>query len=183
VSKDKPRLLRLVADNTWRARPGHKILVLDRGAVRLDYPARWHFEATNDCAKLRDRPPPDDEFALGVSYHRWPRVNAPGLSVGELVRTSLEQDTRRFTSIGAITEEARLDFALAWGEGKFIDPRLNREACGRLCLARKDDIQALITFDFWLSDLSQGDAYWHDFLAGLQLGRWVEDPTRGPVLQ
>jgi hypothetical protein len=183
MPKDKPQSLSLLEGHGWRSQPGHKILVLDRGAVRLEYPESWYFEPTDDCAKLHDRQPPDDDFALGVSYHHWPRISAPELSVGKLVRSSLEQDPRSFASIGPIAEETRLDFVLAWGEGRFIDPLQKREACGRLCLARKDEIQALVTFDFWLSDLAQGDAYWRQFLASLQLGQWVTDPTRGPVLQ
>jgi hypothetical protein len=49
-------------------------------------------------------------------------------------------------------------------------------------LARKGEIQVLITFDFWLSDFAVGDAHWHAKMASLQLGQWVDDPLRGPSL-
>jgi hypothetical protein len=62
-----------------------------------------------------------------------------------------------------------------------VDARAGREACARLCIARKAGVQALLTFDFWLSDLEQCDVRWHGFLSSLQFGQWVADPTRGPV--
>ena len=71
---------------------------------------------------------------------------------------------------------------LAWGQAKFIDPRVNREAYARLCIARKAEIQALITFDFWLPDLAWCAPQWNMFLATLQLGQWVTNPLRGPSL-
>jgi len=68
------------------------------------------------------------------------------------------------------------------GQGRFVDSQVGREACARPCIARKAEIQALITFDFWLSDLDQCDARWRGFLASLQLGQWIADPKRGPSL-
>lgn len=92
----------------------------------------------------------------------------------------LDGDERGFTSRSPIVEETRIDTQLAWGEGHFIDPNAKREACGRLCIARNGGIQALISFDFWLSDSSVCEAHWLKILSSLQLARWVEDPRRGP---
>lgn len=55
-----------------------------------------------------------------------------------------------------------------------------REACPRLCLARKFEIQALRTFDFWASDFARCE--WTSFLATLELAQWIDDPARGPLL-
>jgi hypothetical protein len=182
MSRLKPKKLRLSGDHRWRAQANHKILVLDRGAVRLEYPETWVVEATDDCVKIHDKTPPDDDCVLGVSCHRWPAIAAPELTVAALVRETLESDERSLFELDPIVEETHIDLTLAWGQGRFIDPLANREACARLCLARKSEIQALITFDFWLSDLALCHAQWNAFLASLQLGQWVADPQRGPPL-
>jgi hypothetical protein len=180
-SKPKDKRARLAPGHGWRAQPHHKILVIDRGAVRIDYPDTWFVEFTEDCAKVYDKKPPDDDCVFGVSYHYWPAVGR-ALSVGTLVRKTIDDDERSFIAVEGIVEEARMDLSLAWGQGTFIDSREKREACSRLCLARRDEIQALLTFDFWLTDLARCDPRWHAFLASLQLAEWVEDPLRGPVL-
>jgi hypothetical protein len=171
---------RLADNHGWRAAPGHKILVLGRGAVRLEIPERWFVEVDEDCVKARDREPPDDECVLGVSHHLWPAAgNAP--SVGRLVRTALDGDERSFAALHPITEETRIDIALGLGSGK-VRGCASRPRGLRAALHRAQGrVQALLTFDFWLSDLEQCDARWHGFLSSLQLGQWVADPTRGPV--
>lgn len=174
--------MRLSSGHGWRAKPNHKMLVLGRGAVRLEYPETWIVEVEDDCIKVYDRQPPDDECVLGISYHLWRPVSGEGLGVGRLVRSTLESDARLFVALAPIIEETRLDISLAWGQGRFVDSRFDREACARLCIARRAGIQALLTFDFWLSDVERCDAQWRDFLASLQLGQWITDPTRGPLL-
>jgi hypothetical protein len=149
--------------------------------VRFEIPDIWVVEAADDCVKAFDRPHPDDDCVLAVSYHPWPAVGR-NLALGPLVRGVLEKDERSFFSIDPLVEDSKLDFQLAWAQARFIDPRVNREACSRLCLARKAEIQALLTFDFWSSDLAACEARWNGFLATLQLGQWIEDPLRGPPL-
>jgi hypothetical protein len=173
--------MRLPPNHNWKSKPKHKILVLDRGAVHLEYPEKWFVEPTDDSLRIYDKKPPDDDCVLGVSYHRWP-VEGQGLKVASLVRSSLDEDERTFLSRAPIVEEDRVALALAWGEGRFVDAREKREACARLCLAREGEIQALLTFDFWLSDLKRCDPVWRAVLASLQLGQWVEDPRQGPRL-
>jgi hypothetical protein len=167
----------------WRSRPDHKILVLDRGAVHLEYPADWVVEGDEDSIKLRDHEPPDDECTLGVSYHFWPGLpgDHPALRVGALVETAMSGDDR-YTARDPILEETRIDLHLAWSQGRFLDKSANREALSRLCIARRGEVQALISFDFWADDLARCDALWHDILATIQVAEWVEDPAKGPLL-
>ncbi len=167
----------------WRSRPDWKILVLDRGAVHLEYPGTWVVEADDDSIKLRDRMPPDDECTLGVSYHHWPALPGqhPALAVEALVDTAMTGDGR-FTSRDPIFAETRIDLELAWGQGGFLDPTARREALARLCIARRGEIQALVSFDFWADDVARCDPFWHDILATIQLAEWVEDPAKGPLV-
>jgi hypothetical protein len=179
MARSKAYKTRLVRGHGWRAQPNHKILVLGRGAARLEIPETWVVEMSDDCVKVFDKNPPDDDCTLAVSYHHWPAIGQ-NLSVASLVRSALEGDERCFVTIDPIVEETKIDIALAWAQGTFIDPRTNGEACARLCIARKAQIQALLTFDFWLSDFASCDSQWRMFLATLQLGQWVADPLRGP---
>lgn len=181
MPKMKSKRMRLARGHGWRSQPGHKVLVLDRGAVWLEYPAAWVVDFDDDCVKVRDKKPPDDNCVLGVSYHRWPAAGN-ALSVASQVHSALGAGERTYTHLGPIVEETRMDLTLAWAEGRFVDPKERREACARLCLARRAEIQALLTFDFWLFDVETVDSRWRNFLATLQLGQWVEDPSRGPAL-
>jgi len=181
MGRMKPKKLRLTPDHGWRARANHKILVLGRGALRLEYPNTWIVEATDDCVKIHDKPPPDDDCVVGVSYHHWPVIGHQ-LPLALLVCEALKSEERPLLRTETIVEEARIDLTLAWGEGRFTDSRVNREACSRLCIARKAEIQALISFDFWLDDLTSCHAHWNVILASLQLDQWVADPQRGPSL-
>lgn len=181
MARSKARKAQLVPGHGWRAQPNHKILVLGRGAVRLEIPETWVVEMSDDSVKVFDKTPPDDDCLLAVSYHHWPAVGQI-LSVGSLVRSAFEGDERSFVAIDPVIEETRIDIALAWAQGHFIDPRTNGKACARLCIARKAEIQALITFDFWLSDLPSCDRQWRMVLATLQLGQCVADPLHGPSL-
>jgi hypothetical protein len=172
---------KLPPNHGWRAQPDHKILVLDRGAVRIEYPREWYLAPAEDCIKIHDRKPPADDCVLAISYHHWP-VIARDLSVAELVRHAMDCSEQPFTAVEPIVEETRMDLVLAWGEGHYLDERENREARTRLCLARRGDIQALLTFAFWPADGARCNSLWGAFLASLQLGEWVADPLRGPVL-
>lgn len=172
---------RLAPGHGWRARPNHNLLVLDAGAVRLEFPDTWTIEYAEDCIRVHDKPPPDDDCVLAVSYHPWPSIGN-GLSPGSLVRSALEIDSRSVTVDGPVVEEAKIDIRLAWAQGRFTDPRTHREACTRVCLARKSEVQVLLTFDFWASDLARGDGYWTGFLSTLELAQKIDDPLRGPLL-
>lgn len=179
---DKTGEIHLAEHHGWKAKPGHQILVLDRGAARLDYPAGWVVRADDDCLKVYDKEPPDDDCVLGVSYHRWPRVPPPGPPVAELVRRAFDDDPRSLTARDAVVEETRGDLEIAWGEGRFVDEVTCRDACGRLCLAREEGIQALLTYDFWLDDRERCHAVWQGVLASLEIARWIDDPAVGPLV-
>jgi hypothetical protein len=79
-------------------------------------------------------------------------------------------------------EARRGDLELAWQEVTHIDPVANREPRSRLCIARRSDLQCLITFDVWPADLDRCDAAWATMLETLELAEFVADPRRGPVV-
>ena len=174
--------LRLRPTHGWRARPGCKIFVADRGAVRFDYPTDWVVSPDDDSVKLYDKEPPDDDSRLAVSYLRLPPLDWSGLPVAALVEAGMRGDERPIDTWGPMTESRRGDLELAWREVHYRDSAEKREARSRMCIARRSTLQCLITFDFWASDLEQCDAAWNTVLETLELGEFIADPTRGPVV-
>jgi hypothetical protein len=174
--------LKLRKGHSWRAAPGCRIFVADRGAVRFDFPQDWVVVPESDCIKLHDKAPPDDDCTLAVSYMRLPPIDWAGLPVASLVETANEGDERPIYDFGPIHERRKGLMAIAWREMRFIDPNGNREARSRLCLAREGRIQALITFEFWADDEEPSNKVWETVLETLQLGESISDPTGGPVV-
>ena len=165
----------------WRARPGCKIFVADRGAVRFDYPQSWVVAADDDSIKLYDRAPPDDDCRLAVSYLRLAPIDWGGLKPATLVEAGIRGDERPIDMWGPIHEGERGDLELAWRESGFIDPVEDREAKTRMCIARRSNIQCLITFDFWVADRPRCAQVWETVLDTLRLAEYIDDPTRGPA--
>jgi hypothetical protein len=184
--KRKPRwerqVLRLKDKHTWKAPPGYKIFVADRGAVRFNYPRTWVIVPASDCIQLYDHPSPNDNCRLAVSYLRLPAVDWSGLPVADLIPTALLGDTRPVTARGQIVAVARDDLEAAWIEIRFVDPQEHREALSRLAIARGSNLQALITFDFWAEDRERLIPIWDEVMRSVELGRYVADPTVGDVL-
>lgn len=144
--------LKLKKNHSWKAKPGYRIFVADRGAVRFDFPQDWVLEPTSDCIKLLDVEPPDDSCTLAVSYIRLPPIDWSGLPLSQLVASVIEGDEREILSKGQIIDVKREDLEMSWIELSFVDPNEKREAFSRICLGRGSGIQSLITLDFWPED-------------------------------
>jgi hypothetical protein len=175
--------LELRKSHGWKAKPGHRIFVADRGAVRIEFPEDWVVIPDDDSIKFYDKQPPDDDTCLAVSYMRLPPVDLSGLPVSEMLKVAMQGDTRPIYSTSSIHEVKRPDLELAWAELSFIDPLQQRDCRSRICLGRGSNIQPLITMEFWEDDRERYARVWDDVLASLQLGIYIADPTRGPVVQ
>lgn len=174
--------LKLDDQHTWKARPGYKIFVAGRGAVRLDVPQEWVAAPDPDSFKFYDRPSPEDTCALAVSYLTLPAVDWSGLPISRLVEAAVCGDEREILHKGEIVQQQRPDLELAWREFRFVDPNERREACSRVCIARGSNIQCLITLDFWPEDSARLDPVWHEVLCSLELGQVIRDATKGPAI-
>ena len=171
--------LELRPDHKWTGKPGCRVFVADRGAVRFDFPQDWLIQPAPDCIKLMDKEPPDDNFTLAVSYLRLPPRDWSGLPLSQLVKVAIDGDTRGLLFLSEIFTVKRPDLEYAWIEGWFIDPNEKRKAFTRLAIARANLIQALITLDFWPEDRERLLPAWDDLPDSLRLGHWIQDPTRG----
>ena len=170
----------LPVGHSWTATPGHKILVLDRGAVLLEFPADWAVEPASGQVNVRDGATAEaSSCMLAVSCLRIPPVDWSGLPLSKLLLESLEGDDRDRIAIAPVQERRLEGLTLAWTELRVVDPGEHRECRSRMCLARGDRVQCLITFDFWPEDEARVTPVWDHVLGSLRLGVRVDDPRRG----
>jgi hypothetical protein len=180
--KWEKQTLKLQGRHFWTAQPGCKVFVADRGAVRFDFPQDWMVVPDSDSIKLHDKPPPDDDCVLAVSYMRLPPIDWSGLPLSSLVEQTSKGDSRPIYEWGEIIESRRADLEIAWREMRFIDPVEKREAFSRFCLARRGRVQAIISFDFWETDYKRCEGVWEIVLKSLELDEQIADPTVGRVV-
>ena len=183
-SEWKKKSLGLAKGHRWKAKQGYNICAINRGAIRFDYPQGWDVNADSDSLKIRDLPEPDDNCVLAVSQMHLPVEIADFVPVAELVRVSMQSDEREIRERGDVVEAKRADgIDLAYSEVRYFDPKQKREAFSRLCIARGSGVYCLITFDFWVDDVAKSVPVWEQALRSLILGVYIEDPTKGPVIQ
>jgi hypothetical protein len=163
----------------WKARPGCKIFVADRGAVRFDIPQKWVVVPDSENVKIYDKQPPKDDCALIVSYLRLPPIDWSDLPLTTQLTEATKNPEQHYTQAGNITEMRRADLEIAWHEMHFMDEKEQREAISRICIGRRKLIQCLITFDFWASDIGRCNPVWQTVLETLTLGQIIHDPTIG----
>jgi len=188
------RRLRLKKNHGWKSEPGCQIFVADKGAVRFDLPRGWVVEpGTKGSIKFLDRKPPDDDCTLEMSvFYLNEDIDWSGLPVSRLVaeigkRKPGDDDPEESESDPEptnvleelpIVEFHRDGMSAAWSGKRYIDPSENREASSRLLIARKWNIQPLITYAFWSDQVRETGRVWDILLKTLILGDYVEDPTQ-----
>lgn len=188
MAKWQKKTVKLKKNHGWRGKPGYNVFVIDRGAVRFNFPQDWIIHpGTGDelgTIKIHDREPPDDECVLAVSYLRLPQgIDLSILPAREMLRQTVEADEREIINRGEIAGETRGDLSLAWIELRVIDANERREAYSLICIARgMNNIQSLITFDFWAGDAEQMRPVWDEVLRSLEVGWFISDPAQGPVV-
>ena len=173
--------LKLKAKHTWKSKPGYSICVLDRGAVRFDYPGNWVVKPDEGAVHLHDREPSVESCDLGVSIFHVPGEATKDLPLGELLMGSLGGDREPYQQ-SEIRHLQRGDIEISWLEQRYTDPDYKRDARFRVALARGTVI-CLITMNYWANRASGLERVWDEVLRSLDMGLQVSDPTAGPVVQ
>lgn len=174
---------RLTDKHGWKSKPGHAICVIDRGAIRFDYPPGWDVSVEDIQINIRDRPQPDDNCVLSVSRMHIPTELADQVPVSELAQgaTSTE-DEGELLETKVVAPGLRADgVEMAYTETHYIERKENKAAFVRLAVARGAGVYCLITFNFWAEDLVKFDPVWKEALRSLTIGWEVKDPTAGPI--
>jgi hypothetical protein len=167
-------------DPLWKAQPGYRILVIDRGAVRLDFPNSWIVGTDSKFVRIIDRDPPDDRCGVMISC-RPISLRMTEVPMRELLREVTTEDLEERSTIarGPVINVYRPPLEAAWRQMRFIDRIQKREACTRVCLARGGRTLATIVFDFWPEDERRLHDAWTMLMRTLAVGDYLEDPRTG----
>ena len=177
------KTFQLRGDHRWKAKAGNSILVLDRGAVRLEIPRAWTVSRNQGSVRATDKPSPDDNCSLEVTVYHLPHLVDELPSVAELLAqaTPEEKDlAHERIERKPIVEQRRGDVSIAILETRFREN--GRDATSYTQIAMAGEIACLLTYAFWDDDRA-ATRVWQDVQDSLVLGWYVEDPTRGPVVQ
>jgi hypothetical protein len=183
-SRFEQRTLKLAENHGWKCKPGYKIFVMGRGAVRFDFPGHWKVllpEKQDEVSvKFHDLAPPKDNVRLEVSYLLLnPAIDFSDLPLIELFREVTRSPDHPSIWESEIHQERRADgIELVWQDRAFMDPVEHREGCSRACLGRGNSVQPFITFDYWPEDAERFLPVWTEVVRTLQLGQYVKDPTK-----
>jgi hypothetical protein len=172
--------LELKDNHRWQCKPGYKVFVAGRGAVRLDVPQDWVFEPKEKSFKFMDRQPPDDDCGLEVSFNQLPPGDWSLFPLAAALKKILKEDSRDVIERGEVITLKRQTARIVWAEMKFIDHQEDpREAFSRTCIGLGSNVQCLITFDYWADQAEKLTPIWDDVLDSLVLGLYIRDPRTG----
>ena len=172
------RVMQLQSGHAWKAAPGCRILLIDGGAVRFDYPMDWVVRPTPKYIFVIDRYPPDDRCLLAVSWRRIP-IRALALSTAALLDRLAPIETRPADHRGETVRLFRPPLEAAWTETRFVEPLYGDEVCTRMCVARADCTQAVFLLDYRPGNEESVDGAWQTFLDTLVVGEYIEDVRTG----
>lgn len=172
--------LDLQPDHKWQSKPGYKIFVAGRGAVRFDVPADWVFEPDQKSFRFLDGEPPNDNARLEVSFNQLPPADWSLFPLKPLLKKVVEDDHRNVIDQSEIFTVKRQTAQIVWTEIKFIDTQETpREAFSRICIGLGSNVQCLITFDYWADEAEKMTPVWDEVLRSLTLGLYIRDPSTG----
>ena len=163
----------LPKNHQWKARPGNKIFVADRGKAQFEIPRDWVI-SPGESGSIRFFDKPDEaeaDMRLEISVIHVPPIDWSGLSLAKLLEDSaIEGDTRGLTNRGPFQERKRRDLEAVWLEVDFHDPGEDRLAHSRMCVARGPGVYTFITLDFWPEDAPRAQGVWECVMDTLKLG-------------
>ncbi|MEP7293270.1 MAG: hypothetical protein ABI835_15910, partial [Chloroflexota bacterium] len=110
---------RLADNHTWKAPPGYKIIVIDRGAASFNFPAGWLVKGFEPL-EIHDAEPPNDNARLMVTIWKFPNhVDYTELPLEGLLAQATSQTEREMISKSEIFLPKRDDLQIAWVEHRF----------------------------------------------------------------
>lgn len=169
---------KLAPDHGYRAKPGNKVFIIDRGAVRFDLPGDWTVTPKDSSCVLET---PEKDCMLEISHFTLPPLDRSRLAMTELLQGATKIGGHD-TAAEQIVHIRREDMEIAWAEHTYIDPSENREAILRTCIACGLTVHIVISYAFWPECRERFHEVWEEILRTLQLGHYFNDPRVGPRL-
>jgi hypothetical protein len=179
--KYERQVLKMPPHHGWRAKPGYKIFVANRGDVRFDIPSKWVVKAPGEqCdVEFRDRKKPKDDCIIQLSvFHHPPGIDWTGLPLETIARGKDEEPPGTLWR-GEEHYEKRPGAELIWHESAYIEQNEKREARSRQCVARGPQSHAVITMSYWPEHEKRFLPVWEELLRTLTLGIYIRNPLLG----
>ena len=185
----------LPENHGWVAKPGNRIFVANKGAMRFEVPQDWTMnmpkgsrafvfydretEAAADI-RLDARVIYLAQQAPNVDWSQLQPWNEPPIT--EWLKKNIASDRRNPIKVSPPLTLEMNGIKVAWAETDFVDPLEQRLAHTRLCYALKAPaaLMGLIAMDYWHDVADRARSAWNDVLGTLKLGEYVESPFRGP---
>jgi hypothetical protein len=170
--------LKLAKNHVWKAAPGFKIVVVDRGAARVDIPGDWIVEMGESGLEARNRPQPDDSALIQITVLPMPaEVDWRAMPLLPLFENAMEHGATETLSRGLVQQISRPGLEGVWRETRYFDPDEHKEAVSFCILAREGGIHIFITLSFWPEEIETCRQVWDEVLRSLRLGEYVDAST------
>jgi hypothetical protein len=178
MAKGKKVRLRLAKDHVWKSSPGYQIVVIDRGAARVDIPVGWHLDFVETGLEVRNFPKPDDTCLIQITVLPMPNeVDWRSLPLVPLFKNAMEHGGSEVLRRGPIVEVKREGLHGVWQETRYIDPEEHKEAASFCILARDRGIHVFITLSCWPEGVPEFLPVWDEILRSLRIGEYVDATT------
>jgi len=178
MAKWQTQSMKMAKNHVWKSSPGYKILVLDRGAARIDIPEGWDVSPGENCLEVRDKPGDEGRCLIQVTvFPQMQGVDFSTLPLLPLFEQVTGGDEMDIIVRGQVFQERRKDLEIVWRETRYIDPEEKREACTRNCFCRRVGIHVLISFSNWPEDVEEFTPAWEEVLRSLRVGEFVDPKT------
>lgn len=161
----------------WKCLPGYKVIVLDHGAVRFDFPEDWHVSAGEGSLRFQDAEPPDDECTLEVSVRRLPLVAIDSVPLDDMLRAALGE-----VQCGPFQRTRKSNYRLVWTRTEFLDAATKKDAVCLYALGLATNLHVFLSYVFWKHDSRRCEPVWNNVLATLELGLLYKDPLSGHAI-
>ena len=170
--------IQLPHDHGWKAAPGNKVFVANRGDVRFEFPERFVITHGEGAIKLHDAPPPEDACRISVTI--WPFPPEVGLKMmkeldlSELLRDATAKgEPNRAEKPGPVTAGKRLNYEWAWLQHAWNDKESGRIVRTRTLMARTPRVNVLISFEFYRDREAEFAPTFEHLMATLRLSEPV----------
>ncbi len=178
MAKWQKNSLKLAKNHAWKSAPGYQILVVDRGAARLDIPIGWLVAPDETGLEVRNRPKPDDTCLIQISILPMPEgIDWSALPLAILLENAMEGSDTETLVRGPLVQVDRPGLHGVWRETRYIDPEERREACSFCIFAREGGIHVVITLSCWPEGLPEFTPVWEELLRSLRIGEYRDAQT------
>jgi hypothetical protein len=178
MAKWQKQTMKMAKNHAWKSSPGYQILVLDRGAARIDIPEGWAVSPGLSRTSRQFSPGDEGRCLLQVTvFPQMEHVDFSGLPLATLFGQVTGSSETEIILRGPIIEERRKDLEIVWRETRFVDPEEKREARTFNIFARRVGIHVLISFSMWPEDVEEFTPAWEEVLRSLRVGEFVDPKT------